>query len=61
MCPKNGGQYNFFLGTPIAIYRVSTVYLSYIYRVSTVYVPSLMAVELRFRSDSLRLRIGGEK
>ena len=26
----------FFLGTPIGIYRVSTVYLSYIYRVSTV-------------------------
>ena len=36
MCPKNGGQYTFFLGTPIGIYRVSTVYLSYIYRISTV-------------------------
>ena len=49
----------FSLDTPIGIYRVSIVYLSYIYRVSTVYVPSLMAVELRFRSDSLRLRRGG--
>ena len=29
----------FSLDTPIGIYRVSTVYLSYIYRVSTVYVP----------------------
>ena len=29
----------FFLSTPIGIYRVSTVYLSYIYRICTVYVP----------------------
>ena len=36
MCPKNGGQYTIFLGTPISIYRISNVYLTYIYRISTV-------------------------
>ena len=31
-----GGSTRYYHGTPILIYRVSNVYLSYIYRVSTV-------------------------
>ena len=36
MCPKNGGQYIYFYGMPILIYRIYIVYVSYIYRVSIV-------------------------
>lgn len=45
----------FFLGTPIGIYRVSTVYLSYIYRVCTVINSGGLAYLRDFSEDHLFL------